>query len=83
MDICVLKHALEILSVIFALASAALWFAAAWVGRPSLLDTPLLHLVPIQRRANMLNAFAALSTGLAVSIQLIVMLLMPVCRAFA
>jgi hypothetical protein len=83
MDICGFKHLLEILSVILAIAAAAWWFAAAWVGRASFLNTKIDDFDRILRRQSQFNAIAALCAACAAIAQLVVLLGMPVCRAFA
>jgi hypothetical protein len=83
MDICGFKHLLEILSVILAIAAAAWWFAAAWVGRASFLNTAIGDIDRILRRQSQFNAIAAFCAACAAITQLVVLLEMPVCRAFA
>lgn len=82
MDICVLKYWLEVIAAILAFAAAVWWFAAAWAGRGSFMNTPIGHIDRIQWRQALRNAIAASCAGLAAIIQLYVIWQMPVCRAF-
>jgi hypothetical protein len=83
MDICGFKHLLEVVSVILAFAAAAWWFAAAWTGHASFLNTPMDELDRSLRRQARCNAIAAFCAAWAAIIQLVVLTEMPVCRAFA
>jgi hypothetical protein len=65
-----------------ALFAAGFWFWASWVGRGSFLNTPLMHLDRTMTLQARYNAIAAFCAGLSAVLQLIV-LKMPVCRAFA
>jgi hypothetical protein len=81
MGICDLKHWLEILGAVLALGAAGWWFAAAWAGRGSFMNTPFADLERNQRRAFQFNAIAAFCAGCA-AVAALVVLYMPLCRAF-
>lgn len=83
MNICDLKHGLEILSAVLAFMAAASWFVAAWAGRGSFTNTPIGDLDRSFRRQAKFNAIAAFSAGCAAILQYVVVTHMPICRAFA
>jgi hypothetical protein len=82
MEICDVKTALEWSSAGSAAFAALFWFYASWIGRGSFLNTPMAHLDRIMTLQARYNAVAAFCAGVSAVLQLIV-LRMPVCRAFS
>jgi uncharacterized membrane protein len=80
MGICGVKLSFEIVSAVSAFAAAIFWFYASWIGRNSVLNTPIDKITVKQARLNSLAAFCA---GIAALLQIVVTTFMPVCRAFA
>jgi hypothetical protein len=70
--ICTLKSVLEVLTALFSIGAAGLWFASAWTGKDALF-TPigrasLVRLIDrIQTRQARFNALAASCAGIAVA----------------
>jgi hypothetical protein len=84
-DICTLKHSLEVLSPILALVAAAFWFASAWAGWFPFVSTPWGAIERYMKWQAVFSGIAAACAGLAALIQFATTTqhVFPVCRAFS
>jgi hypothetical protein len=80
--ICDVKHLVEVLTAVFALGAAGLWFAAAWAGWFPFMQTPFETLERRLRWQAVFNGSAAACAAVAALMQLVVSAYMPVCRDF-
>jgi hypothetical protein len=82
MEICDVKHLLEVSTAVLAFIAAVSWFLAAWAGWFSYVHTPIGLIERYVRWQALFNAIAAMCAGAAALMQLTVSAYMPVCRAF-